>query len=118
LKSKKTVYLYGNHDLQSFCDERTNLFSDTQSHQYKLEINGKTLIFEHGNRILPLIDELFLPRWMTKYTTIIMGFLLTQLDPLQIILKKADQKMKDKIKKLLKKMRFTFAATLTGLALT
>ena len=103
LKSRKTVYLYGNHDLRKFSDHRTNLFSATQDHQFKLKVGQNILIFEHGNRILPLIDEVLLPRWMTKYTTIIAGFLLTKISPLQIILKKADQRMKDRIKKIAQK---------------
>lgn len=103
LKSKKTVYLYGNHDLKSLSDNRTNLFSTAQDHQYKLKINGKTLIIEHGNRILPLIDETLIPFWMTKYTTIVAGFLLTHIPQLQFILKKTGQALKKGVKDRVKK---------------
>ncbi|OGK15363.1 hypothetical protein A2774_03470 [Candidatus Roizmanbacteria bacterium RIFCSPHIGHO2_01_FULL_39_12c] len=101
LRSKKTIYLYGNHDLKSFSDSRTSLFSVIQTDIYSLKLNEKTLVFQHGNKLLPLIDEK-LPRWLTKYTTLVAGFLLVNLPPLRYLLKTAGQKMKDKVKKIYK----------------
>lgn len=98
LKNRKAVYLYGNHDLKKFSDNRTKLFSNLQDDFYRLKIDGKNYIFEHGNRILPMIDEI-LPRWVCKYTTIIAGFFLVNFPPLKFILKKAGQKMKNIVKK-------------------
>lgn len=102
LKSKKAVYLFGNHDLPAYNDKNVNLFSNLQSNAYRMKINGKNFIFEHGNRILPLIDEV-LPRWLCKYTTIIAGFFLVNIPSLQFILRRAGQTMKRKIKKEVKK---------------
>ena len=58
LKKKKTVYIYGNHDKKLLADNRVGLFSEKQTISYKLRLNGKMLIFEHGNRIVPAIDDL------------------------------------------------------------
>jgi len=57
LKSKKTTYLFGNHDKKLYSNEKTSLFSDLQAHQYKMKLNGNVLVFEHGNRLCSLFDE-------------------------------------------------------------
>lgn len=54
LKSKKTVYIYGNHDEATLSDERIQLFSDIQSTKYSLKLDGKTLTFEHGDSYAPI----------------------------------------------------------------
>lgn len=59
LKSKKTVYLFGNHDKKLYSNKQTSLFSNFQAHQYKMKLNGNTLVFEHGNRLCPLFDEVY-----------------------------------------------------------
>lgn len=64
LKSKKTVYIFGNHDKKILSDERISLFSIQQTKQYKLKQNNKILIFEHGNRICPFYDDI----WKIKKT--------------------------------------------------
>jgi len=98
LKAKKAVYLFGNHDRQSYSDKNVNLFSNLQANAYRMKINGKKFIFEHGNRILPMFDEA-LPRSICKYTTIIAGFFLEKISPLKFILKRTGQTMKNKVKK-------------------
>nr|MBI5455722.1 metallophosphoesterase family protein [Candidatus Levybacteria bacterium] len=50
LKSKKTVYVYGNHDKKEFSDKRVLLFSDTQTDKYSFKVNEKTFVAEHGDR--------------------------------------------------------------------
>ncbi len=50
LKSRNTHYIYGNHDPKDLSDERVSLFSDSQSEALELDINGKILRFEHGQR--------------------------------------------------------------------
>jgi len=50
LKSKKSIYIYGNHDKRSFCDKRVDLFSDIQAERYKIKTQNKTFIFEHGQK--------------------------------------------------------------------
>ncbi len=57
LKKRKTVYMFGNHDKKIYSDKRANLFSVIQTNRFELKLNGKTLIFEHGNRLYPLLDE-------------------------------------------------------------
>src|SRR3990170_7877882 len=42
LKSKKTIYIYGNHDRESYIDRNAKLFSDLQTHSYRLKLNGKS----------------------------------------------------------------------------
>ncbi len=59
LKSKKAIYIYGNHDQKSHSDERVNLFSVTQTYQYVLELPGKKLHIEHGHLIAPTLDLRF-----------------------------------------------------------
>lgn len=53
LKSKGTIYLYGNHDPEERCDERVNLFSVYQANSIDLKIGTWDLHFEHGHRIAP-----------------------------------------------------------------
>lgn len=50
LKSKKTVYIYGNHDKRAFSDKRVDLFSDIQAERYKIKTPNKTFNFEHGHK--------------------------------------------------------------------
>lgn len=57
LKSKKTVYVHGNHDRKEFCDSRVNLFSVEQHSSYRLNDSSSLFSFEHGNHTLPSIDE-------------------------------------------------------------
>jgi predicted phosphodiesterase len=53
LKSKNAVYIYGNHDLKEWCDERTNLFSVHQAEAFDFTIGTLDLHLEHGHRIAP-----------------------------------------------------------------
>ena len=57
LREKHTIYIYGNHDKQIFSDERTQQFSVKQTNRYMEKIGPYTFIFEHGNRVIPLIDD-------------------------------------------------------------
>jgi len=58
LKSKKTIYIFGNHDLQICSDERTNLFSDIQTVSYRLAVNKQTFIFTHGQQFRKTPDTM------------------------------------------------------------
>ena len=53
LKSRNTIYLYGNHDPEELCDERVNLFSVRQGWEINLQVGSWNLHFEHGHRIAP-----------------------------------------------------------------
>jgi predicted phosphodiesterase len=57
LKSKETIYLYGNHDRKSYSDGRVNLFSDIQSDSYSLPTTNYTLALQHGHEIVPFGDK-------------------------------------------------------------
>ncbi len=49
LKGKETVYVYGNHDRQSWCNEGVKLFSDKQVSNYSLSLGDKKFFIEHGD---------------------------------------------------------------------
>jgi predicted phosphodiesterase len=51
LKSKKTIYIYGNHDQKKFSDQNVCLFSNKQTYRLELKISDKNLIFEHGQNL-------------------------------------------------------------------
>lgn len=75
LKEKQTVYIYGNHNKKVFSDDRTNLFSTEQTERYVLRSGGKTFIIEHGNRLLPGLDELFQrPRKLISIETLLYSY--------------------------------------------
>ncbi|OGK08791.1 hypothetical protein A2767_02680 [Candidatus Roizmanbacteria bacterium RIFCSPHIGHO2_01_FULL_35_10] len=101
LKERKTVYIYGNHDRKSYSNNKVNLFSLKQGYIYNLKQNGINYIIEHGNRFFITPDE-FLPRSITRYSTLITGFFMQKFTFLQFILKKANEIMKSKIQKELK----------------
>ncbi|MBI4009016.1 metallophosphoesterase family protein [Candidatus Roizmanbacteria bacterium] len=79
LRSKKTIYLYGNHDRKHYSNKQTFLFSILQTQQYKMRLNGKTLVFEHGNRLMPLIDETHPNVFNLIKKTNILGFIHKEL---------------------------------------
>ncbi|MFI5240838.1 MAG: metallophosphoesterase [Microgenomates group bacterium] len=56
LKSKKTTYLFGNHDKPEFSDRRTSLFSTEQQQSVSIKTRVDNLIIEHGDKYLPFID--------------------------------------------------------------
>ncbi len=49
LKKKNTVYVYGNHDRKSWCDEGVNLFSEKQASSYFLKSGKRKFLIEHGD---------------------------------------------------------------------
>ena len=53
LRSRETVYLYGNHDPRERCDGRAEQFSVRQADELNLEFGTFRLHFEHGHRIAP-----------------------------------------------------------------
>lgn len=51
LKSKETIYIYGNHDYRAEKQkELAGTFSNIQGMEYKLTVGGKKFHFEHGHR--------------------------------------------------------------------
>jgi predicted phosphodiesterase len=57
LLSKNTIYIFGNHDNETFSNNKLSLFSVDQVKKHTLKLKDKTLIFEHGNRLYPFGDE-------------------------------------------------------------
>ncbi|MBN1162426.1 metallophosphoesterase family protein [Patescibacteria group bacterium] len=64
LKEKDCVYIFGNHDPESFSDERVAEFCNVATHSYEMEFNGHKYVFQHGHNIslcpdisLPFIDK-------------------------------------------------------------
>lgn len=57
LKSKNAVYVFGNHDKESFSDERRNNFCISADSKQIVEFAGKKLIFEHGDQYVWKIDR-------------------------------------------------------------
>lgn len=52
LKSRHTIYLYGNHDRPQDSDERVALFSDIQANHWQLHDGKLHLHIEHGHQLL------------------------------------------------------------------
>jgi predicted phosphodiesterase len=56
LKSKKTVYLYGNHDRKQDNGIKAETFSDQQLEKLDLKIGDRNFHFEHGHKLIPTVD--------------------------------------------------------------
>ena len=67
LKSKKAIYIYGNHDKKIFSNKEVNRFSDIQADRYKLKIKNKVYIFEHGQKTRPTPDTMFKLSWKNMH---------------------------------------------------
>lgn len=50
LKTKHSVYIFGNHDKKEYSDDRVNLFSDLQTERYEFTSGDKECIVEHGDK--------------------------------------------------------------------
>jgi predicted phosphodiesterase len=85
LKQKKTIYLYGNHDKQSFSDERSNLFSVQTAETMTIESGDKRFIFEHGHSYCKMIDEQLgivrTPKWASVLATYIQDKMIRNYGP-------------------------------------
>ena len=57
LKSRQTVYLYGNHDPASLVDDRVNSFSDEQAEFYQFDWQVPVYL-EHGHRLIQGLERL------------------------------------------------------------
>lgn len=68
--SRRTIYLYGNHDKKEAADRRVGLFSCQQKYVHELESGKYLLQIEHGDRIAPAEDT-WLPGFLVnKYILI------------------------------------------------
>lgn len=57
LKAKRAIYIYGNHDRETYSDSRREVFSDWAGWRYERQIGPYHYIFEHGNRLALKFDE-------------------------------------------------------------
>ncbi|MFO0703133.1 MAG: metallophosphoesterase family protein [Patescibacteria group bacterium] len=96
LKSKKAIYIYGNHDKESFSDERRNEFCSIAAKRYTLNYAGKDITFEHGdeyvwkvdrmlglerpNRIVNLITEFFQAEMIKIFGVVAFGWLFGKMN--------------------------------------
>jgi predicted phosphodiesterase len=51
MKSKKCIYLYGNHDRKEWCDDRIFQFCDEAHNEYHFKEGGVDLLITHGHLI-------------------------------------------------------------------
>ena len=49
LKEKNTIYVYGNHDRESWCNGGVNIFSDKQVSNYTIQLGKRKFLIEHGD---------------------------------------------------------------------
>ncbi|MBD3280426.1 hypothetical protein GF389_02795 [Candidatus Dojkabacteria bacterium] len=57
LKEREVIYIYGNHDLSMFSDERVSEFSENVGYKLELTVGDSKYYFEHGNKITPSLEE-------------------------------------------------------------
>jgi len=103
LKSKSSIYLYGNHDQKQFNDERTSLFSVEQKDSHILEVGSVTYHIEHGHLLCPSIDITYhLSKRLLNYVNMFFQFIeyiFAHLgSPHNILLKATNKTIKKKLK--------------------
>ncbi len=69
LKSKNTIYIFGNHDREQYVDERASLFSVRQLHNYSFKEGKTTFHIEHGNRLFHTVDDFIPFRFINRILT-------------------------------------------------
>lgn len=72
LKSKHTIYIFGNHDAPRFSDSRVKLFCDQTTHHYQLKLKNKTLRIEHGDEIM-LKETSYDPGLLIKISALVIN---------------------------------------------
>ncbi len=50
LREKKSIYLIGDHDKETLCDDRSFFFSDKRSERVMFKNNGDIFLVEHGDK--------------------------------------------------------------------
>lgn len=107
LKSKNSIYLYGNHDKKVYSNNKNKEFSIKQLQKYTLKSGGKSFYIEHGDRIVPLWDKYFkrMPRFINKILYFIekAAFLFLGTNGVGILYKKFNDDMKNRVSKKLNK---------------
>lgn len=100
LKSKKTVYIFGNHDRKKYSDKNVFLFCNKAVNKYSLEINNKVYDFEHGGQWADFIDSFFggeTPGWFVKiYNKVVNMFVMIFRKKFLLVYKIVNEKAKKK----------------------
>lgn len=104
LINKGTIYLFGNHDIKEYSDERVALFSTIQNEYYLIEEGLEKYHIEHGHILEPGVDGLIrLSRTLLKYinfsTHLVENILVRLGSPQNIIMEQANKAIKGKLKK-------------------
>lgn len=60
LRSKDTVYIFGNHDPKNLCDARTSLFSVENKNFFEISCANNLYHIEHGHKLLESRESFFL----------------------------------------------------------
>jgi predicted phosphodiesterase len=79
LKSKKAIYIYGNHDARKSSDKKADLFSEVQAERYKIKTGNKTFIFEHGHKTRVTADVSHNIPWKWLHRAIVIGHIGRQI---------------------------------------
>lgn len=61
---KNTIYIHGNHDPASKCDDRVKLFSVKAVNNYVLDVDGQSILFSHGHDILKCKDNFVIKNYV------------------------------------------------------
>lgn len=77
LKSKDTIYIYGNHDKKYHSDSRVNLFSKYQTYNFELRLKNKKLEIQHGHLISPSLESTY--SWLNNKPSLQLGYRLEYL---------------------------------------
>ncbi len=98
LKSKKAIYIFGNHEKKSYSDNRVSLFSIEQKDRHVLRIDPYTFLIEHGNLIYPVFDETIIKsRFLNKLAVMFIAPILREAHFLSYFNKRANRLIKKKI---------------------
>ena len=57
LKSKNVIYIYGNHDVPEYVDNRVLLFSSGQQKSCKLKVGNNSYYIDHGHDKVPISTD-------------------------------------------------------------
>lgn len=109
LKSKNTIYIYGNHDKKIFSDDRVNLFSVEQKNRHQLQVGDITFTIVHGHQFNPFFNRLFrflkLPKLFLKILITLERWLLKTFknDYIRLHYRLYNKEIKGKVRKSLRK---------------
>lgn len=103
LKSKRAIYLYGNHDQKEYADSRVSLFSAEQMVCYTLTAGTTSYHVEHGNLLEPGVDLALPSRTILFYINFfahLVEYIFVRMgSPQNLLLKQTNKVIKKKLRK-------------------